>query len=162
MLHWLKNKLNTFAPTLSVQEFDTFCTQQSRKAQQKFNKAPLVLFLCLTAIPALISYLLSSHRQKQQQQIIELPTKKSKVQPKKLDFARALYSFKAESAAELSLEPNDLIAILSKDASSGWWRGRLKNGKTGYFPANHVEVIEKKATLDIPPSPTLKNIAPSA
>ncbi|KAK4517106.1 Rad2 nuclease [Mucor velutinosus] len=76
--------------------------------------------------------------------------------PTKLDFARALYSFQAESSNELTLRPNDLIAILSKE-DADWWQGRLKNGKIGYFPANHVEIIEKNIEI-----PTRASIAPSA
>ncbi|KAI9333688.1 Peroxin 13, N-terminal region-domain-containing protein [Obelidium mucronatum] len=70
-------------------------------------------------------------------------------QIKELEFCKALYDFTASSASELSFKKGDVIAILSKvDAvtrePSMWWRGRLRRGEIGLFPANYVEVIEKK------------------
>ncbi|GAN01308.1 conserved hypothetical protein [Mucor ambiguus] len=88
--------------------------------------------------------------------IVEPATPTAPLKPTKLDFARALYSFQAESPDELTLRPNDLIAILSKE-DADWWQGRLKSGKIGYFPANHVEIIEKNIEI-----PTKTSIAPSA
>ncbi|KAL9559702.1 hypothetical protein MBANPS3_000272 [Mucor bainieri] len=87
---------------------------------------------------------------------IAVPAAPVVTKPTRLDFARALYSFQAESRHELTLRPNDLIAILSKE-DADWWQGRLKNGKIGYFPANHVEIIEKNIEI-----PTKASIAPSA
>jgi peroxin-13 len=51
---------------------------------------------------------------------------------------------------ELNLKKGDIIAILSKvDQATGqqsqWWRGRLRNGTMGLFPANYVEIIQKAA-----------------
>ncbi|KAJ3322606.1 Peroxisomal membrane protein PAS20 [Blyttiomyces sp. JEL0837] len=70
-------------------------------------------------------------------------------QIKDLEFCRALYDFTAESPAELSFKKGDIIAILSKldpatRQPSMWWRGRLRSGPIGHFPANYVEIIEKR------------------
>jgi peroxin-13 len=70
------------------------------------------------------------------------------IDPKNLEFARALYNFTAESPMELSFRRGDIIAILDKrdpttGGSSQWWRGRLRSGETGMFPCNYVEISVK-------------------
>ncbi|TRY86386.1 hypothetical protein DNTS_012150, partial [Danionella cerebrum] len=49
---------------------------------------------------------------------------------------RALYNYDAQDVDELSFQPDDIIEILSEDAS-GWWQGRLR-GKEGTFPGNYI------------------------
>ncbi|KAJ1556076.1 Peroxisomal membrane protein PAS20 [Cladochytrium tenue] len=80
-------------------------------------------------------------------------------QIKDLEFCRALYAFSGTSPAELSFQKGDVIAILSRtDPATGepsqWWRGRLRSGPIGYFPANYVEIIEKRAGPSSPPDVT--------
>ncbi|KAM4735379.1 myosin IEb [Anableps anableps] len=52
---------------------------------------------------------------------------------------RALYAYDAQDTDELSFNADDIIEILTEDAS-GWWFGRLR-GKEGMFPGNYVEKI---------------------
>lgn len=52
---------------------------------------------------------------------------------------RALYAYDAQDTDELSFNADDVIEILSEDAS-GWWFGRLR-GREGMFPGNYVEKI---------------------
>ncbi|KAM9782579.1 myosin IEb [Neosynchiropus ocellatus] len=52
---------------------------------------------------------------------------------------RALYAYDAQDTDELSFNAEDVIEILSEDAS-GWWFGRLQ-GREGMFPGNYVEKI---------------------
>ncbi|KAM8826480.1 myosin IEb [Synchiropus picturatus] len=52
---------------------------------------------------------------------------------------RALYAYDAQDTDELSFNAEDIIEILSEDAS-GWWFGRLR-GREGMFPGNYVEKI---------------------
>jgi len=75
-----------------------------------------------------------------------------------ITFARALYPFTATSAHELSLKRDEIIAILQryqgsaadqaegKGAEMGWWRGRTRDGRVGWFPGNYVEILRKKET----------------
>lgn len=65
----------------------------------------------------------------------------------KLAFVRALYTFPATDPLELSLQPNDIVAVLTKlDPATGqesqWWKGRTRDGRTGWFPATYVESLE--------------------
>ncbi|XP_036394223.1 myosin IEb [Megalops cyprinoides] len=50
---------------------------------------------------------------------------------------RALYAYDAQDTDELSFNADDIIDILTEDAS-GWWYGRLR-GREGMFPGNYVE-----------------------
>jgi peroxin-13 len=93
--------------------------------------------------------IITSKQQEQQQQLQAQGGANAPIDPSKLEFARATYDFTAESQMELSLKKNDIVAILSKTTEPGattpgqWWRGRLRDGKMGLFPANYVEIIQK-------------------
>ncbi|KAJ3209705.1 Peroxisomal membrane protein PAS20 [Entophlyctis luteolus] len=70
-------------------------------------------------------------------------------QIKDLEFCRALFDFTGSSPAELTFKQGDFIAILTKvdpvtKQPMQWWRGRLRTGEIGHFPANYVEIVEKK------------------
>ncbi|CAG0918976.1 unnamed protein product [Notodromas monacha] len=52
----------------------------------------------------------------------------------------ALYSYVAQNADELSFEKGEKISIISRDEKD-WWKGELKSGETGLFPANYVELL---------------------
>lgn len=85
---------------------------------------------------------ISQRKQKQRQQSLEektIPYDKTCV-----EFARAFCPFEAEYDNEISLHKNEVVAILSK-RNKDWWKGRLRNGNIGYFPANHVKMINKTA-----------------
>nr|XP_024220062.1 CD2-associated protein-like [Halyomorpha halys] len=57
------------------------------------------------------------------------------------EYYKALYKYEAENADELSIQPGDVITLLTKDGQDpGWWKGELK-GKVGFFPDNFVEQI---------------------
>ena len=70
-----------------------------------------------------------------------------RIDPSKLTFVRALYAYPAADPLELSLQPNDIVAVLSKHdpqtgAESAWWRGRTRDGRIGWFPSTYVESLE--------------------
>ncbi|KAJ8287983.1 hypothetical protein COCON_G00006420 [Conger conger] len=52
---------------------------------------------------------------------------------------RTLYAYDAQDTDELSFNADDIIEIVTEDAS-GWWFGRLR-GREGMFPGNYVEKI---------------------
>ncbi|XP_066512615.1 unconventional myosin-Ie-like [Hoplias malabaricus] len=52
---------------------------------------------------------------------------------------KALYAYDAQDTDELSFNADDIIDIITEDAS-GWWTGRLR-GKQGLFPNNYVTKI---------------------
>lgn len=64
-------------------------------------------------------------------------------------FVRALYAYDpADKSVYLTLNPGDVILISKDDASKldgqtpNWITGKLKDGSTGYFPSNYVNIIK--------------------
>ncbi|KAG8908226.1 hypothetical protein FRB99_008291 [Tulasnella sp. 403] len=64
---------------------------------------------------------------------------------------RALFEYSGE-ADELHFRPGDEIVVVS-EVSEGWWEGEC-NGRTGLFPSNYVEEIQKPALPPRPPTLT--------
>jgi len=92
-------------------------------------------------------------QQQQGQQVLHPP-----LDPSKLAFARTVYPFQASTPSELSLQENEIVAVMGKlDPSTGlevdprieveteWWKGRTREGREGWFPRKFVEVLERKA-----------------
>ncbi|KAI8638634.1 SH3 domain-containing protein [Parasitella parasitica] len=59
-----------------------------------------------------------------------------------MTLAIVIQDYLAHAPEELSLEKNRVVAVLDQNVAEGWWKGDL-NGKTGIFPANHVELVEE-------------------
>lgn len=152
---------------MNLSEFERF------DAGPKVSRKPILIFLFMVVglpylMHKLIKYITEKQLAQQQQQMQQqggiaadpnmLP---AKIDPSKLEFARAMYDFNAESPMELTLKKGDIIAILSKtdpvtNAVSQWWRGRLRDGRMGMFPANYVEIVQKagSASSDETPNTT--------
>ncbi|KAI8582906.1 hypothetical protein K450DRAFT_225391 [Umbelopsis ramanniana AG] len=169
LIRWAKSlfyKVTGRQPPANPQELNANSFQQFQEATpQKLSRKPFFIFLfAVVGLPYLMHKLIKhiSAKQQQQQQMF-LPDgtpmqqpmngmmpQQDQVDPQNLEFARASYDFNAESPMELTLKKGDIIAILSKvDPATGvqsqWWRGRLRNGTMGLFPANYVEIIQKGA-----------------
>ncbi|BEI83702.1 hypothetical protein CcaverHIS002_0403060 [Cutaneotrichosporon cavernicola] len=119
---------------------------------------PLLLFL-LSAIglPYLMSRLVKLLIASQQQQAGAIDAS-GQVDPTKLTFARARWDFKSTEEWELALQPDEIVAVLErregeKPGESGWWRGRTRDGRQGWFPGNYVEVIKKREDAPQIPGP---------
>ena len=91
--------------------------------------------------------------QQQQQQVLLSP-----LDPSQLAFARTVYPFHASTPSELSLQENEIVAVMGKlDPTTGlevdprieveteWWKGRTREGREGWFPRKFVDVLERKA-----------------
>ena len=122
------------------------------------SSKPLLLFLLSAfGLPYLMSRLIKlliAHNQKQYQQSIQgqpigSMDAQGNIDPSKLVFARAKWEFKANEEWELSLGRDEIVAVLEmrdngKTQGDGWWRGRTREGKIGWFPGNYVEVIKRR------------------
>ncbi|KAK4688337.1 peroxin-13, partial [Tremellales sp. Uapishka_1] len=107
------------------------------------SSKPLLLFLLsAVGLPYLMNRLvklLIANQQQQQQEVT--------IDPSKLIFARTKFEFKATEEWELNLGRDEIVAVLekrSKDGEEGWWRGRTRDGRLGWFPSNYVEVIRRR------------------
>jgi hypothetical protein len=54
-----------------------------------------------------------------------------------------LYEFKAANEEEVDLEPQDTVHVIER-TDTGWWRGTVPGGRTGWFPAEYVEPIKRQ------------------
>lgn len=66
---------------------------------------------------------------------------------KQITFARALFPFEASAEHELGLKKDEIVAILQRYEGAeggkelGWWRGRTRDGRMGWFPGNYVSFV---------------------
>ncbi|KAH8551214.1 peroxin 13 [Umbelopsis sp. PMI_123] len=167
LIRWAKSifyKITGRQPPANPKDLNANDFQRFQEASpQKLSRKPFFIFLfAVVGLPYLMHKLIKHITERQQQQQMFLPDgtpmqqpingmnmqQQEQVDPQNLEFARASYDFAAESPMELTLKKGDIIAILSKvDPATGvqsqWWRGRLRNGTMGLFPANYVEIIQK-------------------
>ncbi|KAI7851352.1 Peroxin 13, N-terminal region-domain-containing protein [Circinella umbellata] len=142
---------------MNFTEFQQFENKATKNAAPKISKKPILIFLFMVVgLPYLMHKLIQliTHKQQLEQQKNPqlndpmMAASLGKIDPAKLEFARATYDFTGESQMELSLKKGDIVAILSKtdpvsNQQSQWWRGRLRDGRMGMFPANYVEIVQK-------------------
>ncbi|KAI8049795.1 Peroxin 13, N-terminal region-domain-containing protein [Gilbertella persicaria] len=131
---------------MNLMEFENF---DKAPHGPKMSRKPLIIFmLMVVGLPYMMHKLIQLISANQQKQMALPVNQQAPIDPSKLEFARAMYDFNAESSMELSLKKGDIVAVISKsdpntNTVSQWWRGRLRDGTMGMFPANHVEIIQK-------------------
>lgn len=129
------------------------------KGEKRPSSKPLLLFLLsAVGLPYLMSRLVRLLIRHQQEQQAALAASQGQAQmvdgvpldPAKLTFARAKWEFKAAEEWELGLARDEIVAVLEArnggpgEDERGWWRGRTRDGRAGWFPGNYVEVIRRK------------------
>ncbi|KAJ3132946.1 Peroxisomal membrane protein PAS20 [Physocladia obscura] len=167
--HFLGKPMPVDSKTLTSESFEKFA-QHGGSVASKPNRRPVYLFLMfMIGFPWLMSKLIQRLQAKQLEAAASAAADPNRPlmagnapilgpdgrplqlnQIKDLEFCKALYDYVASSPAELSFKKGDVIAILSKiDPATmqplQWWRGRLRSGEIGHFPANYAELLEKKA-----------------
>lgn len=163
------------AVELDAREFKEFAAHgasgQPGKAARPSKRPLIVFFMAVIGLPYLMGKLVrfitakqEAERQRLEQQgqnpgqagmlpgqhgggMISANENGEAIDPSKLTFVRALYAYPAADPLELSLQPNDIVAVLSKHdpqtgAESTWWRGRTRDGRIGWFPSTYVESLE--------------------
>lgn len=55
-----------------------------------------------------------------------------------LEFARAKYAFDPAEAHEMGLKTDEIVAVMERRGE--WCRGRTRDGRSGWFPADFVSV----------------------
>ena len=113
---------------------------------QRPSSKPLILFLLsAVGLPWLMSRLVKLLIETTKQNgMAQLADGGEAIDPSKLTFARARWEFKSSEEWELPLARDEIVAVLERrDPNNagderGWWRGRLRDGKIGWFPGNHV------------------------
>jgi uncharacterized protein YgiM (DUF1202 family) len=67
----------------------------------------------------------------------------------------ALHNYEARSAEEIALKKGDIITVLSRDTTRGWWTGEV-NGNIGKFPSSFCIFVEDSTKGQIQSTPQLK------
>eukprot|EP00794_Sanderia_malayensis_P009751 gene9751-10748_t len=67
--------------------------------------------------------------------------------PGHVQVVRALYNYTAQQPDELSFQEGDILYILDKTATTGWWTAKVGK-KEGLIPSNYVE--ESTESVDHP------------
>lgn len=105
---------------------------------------PLLFFL-LTAVglPFAMSRVITALARNLPSQSLAGDPASHEVPPEDLTFARAMYRFEPKDALELGLAEGEIVAVLDKLKREGgvegdWWRGRTRDGRTGWFPRTFV------------------------
>ena len=106
------------------------------------SSKPLLLFLLsAVGLPWLMSRLVRLLIRTTQEQAIANGMN-GEIDPAKLEFARAKWEFKAGEEWELSLGRDEIVAVMERregqNGEAGWWRGRTRDGRVGWFPGNYV------------------------
>lgn len=66
---------------------------------------------------------------------------------------RALYDYRPQAEAELSITEGDLLYILEKDSDDGWWKAKKKantddgDEPIGLIPNNYIEEVDLPVSL---------------
>lgn len=128
------------------------------------SRKPIVIFfLTVFGIPYLMNKLVRSiiAKQKQQPSFLQNPLDLSRqneqqvtlsIDPSKLTFVKAIHPYHPvtqdtnQIEKELRFETNEVIAVLmpatiEERQSMGWWKGRTRDGRIGWFPKNYVQEI---------------------
>lgn len=134
-----------------IQEFNRFSLAgESNRPSRRITWKPLIFFLAAVfGFPYLLNKFIAKLQEVQRRNSITTGTNgDGRIDPSKLEFARAIYNFTPENAlVEITLKKGDLVAILAKTdplgRSSDWWKVRNREGETGYAPYNYLEVIKR-------------------
>lgn len=165
LIRWLKSlfyKATGTTPPANAAELTSAEFTQFEQRPKLSKKPILIFFAVVFGLPWLmhkVIQIVSRNQRENQgqgalppananQAMMDLANQKN-VDPSSLEFARALYDFTAgQEGVELTFRKGEIIAILTKTDPMGqpsqWWRGRLRSGDVGYFPANYVEVLNMK------------------
>ncbi|KAA1106570.1 Peroxisomal membrane protein PAS20 [Puccinia graminis f. sp. tritici] len=146
------------------------------------SRKPIVIFfLTVFGIPYLMNKLVRSIINKQKQRQSAFPPNPLNpsisneqqvtlsVDPSKLTFVKAIHPYHPATREEdinqlnpiekeLKFEKNEVIAVLlpmsiEERRSMGWWKGRTRDGRIGWFPKNYVEEILINQPPPSSPSP---------
>lgn len=152
---WLSGR--SPAGTLTARDFNEY---KGAKGRPRASKGPLIIFfLAVFGLPYLMGKLVTILSQSQERARIARGDPGNELQqlenaqngaldPSKLTFVRARFEYRAADNLELSLKPNEIVAVLSTtDPQTGqesqWWRGRTRDGRIGWFPSTFVESLEQ-------------------
>ncbi|EGG00375.1 uncharacterized protein MELLADRAFT_118067 [Melampsora larici-populina 98AG31] len=137
---------------------DSFKSFDPRKDSKALNPHPnntpkpsrkpiVIFFLTIFGIPYLMNKLIKAISKRQEtQDSLKSQSSLVSIDPNQLTFVKSIHPYHSNQPEELNFNQSEIIAVISpvnqeEREKFGWWRGRLRNGKMGWFPKNYVEVI---------------------
>ncbi|KAH9467339.1 hypothetical protein Pst134EB_002358 [Puccinia striiformis f. sp. tritici] len=190
LLKWAKSYITGKSSSTSSDKWsETFRNFDPRKStsdakngsEPRPSRKPIVIFfLTVFGIPYLMNKLVRSimNKQREQQASRSKPTNEQQitlsVDPNKLSFVKAIHPYHPtqlnnnnhQLEQELKFEKNEIIAVLApttiqEKSSSGWWKGRTRDGRIGWFPKNYVQEISINSSQSPPEPPQQYPIKPT-
>jgi len=113
----------------------------SNGAPRPSKKPFIVILLAIFGLPYLMHKLVRALSAR----LPPPPGSAEQIDMSKVQFATALFDFATTDPVELPLKRGDLVAIVGKTEGGDWFRGRTREGKQGWFPSNHVQILKKEA-----------------
>jgi peroxin-13 len=156
LLRWVKRLVNRLLGRPEPLDADAFKSFQATAPSSsspaapiapKPSKKPLIIFfLTVVGLPYLMAKLVRLISAKEEalrsQQQAGLPApglgSTEIIDPSSLLFVRATHPFSSAEPQELSFKVDDILAVLTPEQErpqAGWWRGRTRDGRIGWFPA---------------------------
>lgn len=154
LVGWLRGWFRRDKRNAMVSDFKKFMRGEGESTPRPSKKPFIIILLAIFGLPYLMHRLVRALSAR-------LPPPPSAVEQfdmSKVQFATALFDFAASDPVELALKRGDLVAIIGRTEGGDWFRGRTREGKQGWFPANHVQIIKKdgkKFASDPVPTPKL-------
>lgn len=170
----------------NFKNFDPRNSPEGNNKPARPSRKPIVIFfLTVFGIPYLMNKLVRSIMNKQKQAPFppdrlnpsisnEQQQVTLSVDPSKLTFVKALHPYHPTTREEndmnqinpmekeLRFEKNEVIAVLlpmsiEERRSMGWWKGRTRDGRIGWFPKNYVqEILINQSLSSSSSSPSLQ------
>ncbi|QRV94538.1 mitochondrial inner membrane protease ATP23 [Ceratobasidium sp. AG-Ba] len=109
-------------------------------APRPSKKPFIVILLAIFGLPYLMHKLVRALSAR-----LPPPPGAEQIDMSKVQFATAIFEFATTDPVELGLKKGDLVAIIGRTEGGDWFRGRTREGKQGWFPANHVQILKREA-----------------
>ncbi|CEL54383.1 Mitochondrial inner membrane protease ATP23 OS=Cryptococcus neoformans var, neoformans serotype D (strain JEC21 / ATCC MYA-565) GN=ATP23 PE=3 SV=1 [Rhizoctonia solani AG-1 IB] len=143
---WWRGERNTTAMARDFKRFMRGDDGTPRPSKKPF----IMILLAIFGLPYVMHKLVRALSSR-----LPPPQSSAPIDMSQVQFATALYDFQGKDELELALNKGDLVAIIGRTEGGDWFRGRTREGKMGWFPANHVQILKKKVeepVKDVPKS----------
>ncbi|KAJ1302488.1 hypothetical protein OPQ81_002806 [Rhizoctonia solani] len=133
---WWRGERNGSA---MARDFKKFMRGEGDGSPRPSKKPFIMILLAIFGLPYIMHKLVRALSSR-----LPPPQANAPIDMSQIQFATALYDFQAKDDVELGLKKGDLVAIIGRTENGDWFRGRTREGKMGWFPGNHVQILKKK------------------
>lgn len=142
LVGWLRGWFRGEKRGTMAADFKRFMRGEGDSSAPRPSKKPfIIILLAIFGLPYLMHKLVRALSAR----LPPPPGAPEQFDMSKVQFATALFEFASNDPVELALKKGDLVAVIGRTEGGEWFRGRTREGKQGWFPANHVQIIKKDA-----------------